>query len=497
MDLTPFKNMIQDRCGFSFDENREAALTRIILDRMPENSIKSDTEYLSFLCRNQDELQRLINLLTVNETYFFREPAHLKLFSERLVPELLRKRGNGVTLRILSAGCSTGEEPYSLGMELAEKYGEANQNLFSITGVDVDSEAIRIAKNGIFSRGSFRDFEDRLKKKYFEKADKNHYKLKRIIKDRVTFHNFNLLSDSYPNMLRNMDFIFYRNVSIYFEAKIQEKVFRKLFQIVNDGGYILLSSTETLSHDLSLLPLIEVDGMFLYKKGGRPNRCDTVKSTPDIKAQHFANASSKSNSELSQSPGSKYSSNRKSNVPAIQKDISDKISSHEELFDEALLLGKKKQYDNALKTLYELIEDDPSFTKAYLLQVSILINLNQLEKAERICLKIIEMDQFCREAYLLSGLIAKLRSDEEDALKKFKKALYIKPSCWVAHFYSAEIYRSCGEMEPAIREYGIVVKLFEKGEISDHGLTLFPFSFTQEQMIHLCRYNLSDMKRKE
>jgi len=157
MDLTPFKNMIQDRCGFSFDKNREATLTRIILDRMPENSIKSDTEYLSLLCRNQDELQRLINLLTVNETYFFREPAHLKLFSKSLAPELLRKRGNGVTLRILSAGCSTGEEPYSLGIELAERYGAASQNLFSITGVDVDTEAVRIAKNGIFGSGSFRN----------------------------------------------------------------------------------------------------------------------------------------------------------------------------------------------------------------------------------------------------------------------------------------------------------------------------------------------------
>ena len=78
--------MIQDRCGFSFDENRKAALTRVILDRMSENNIKSDTEYLSLLCRNYDELQLLINLLTVNETYFFRESAHIKLFSERLVP---------------------------------------------------------------------------------------------------------------------------------------------------------------------------------------------------------------------------------------------------------------------------------------------------------------------------------------------------------------------------------------------------------------------------
>ena len=196
MDLTPFKNMIQDRCGFSFDKNREATLTRIILDRMPENSIKFDTEYLSLLCRNQDELQRLINLLTVNETYFFREPAHLKLFSKSLAPELLRKRGKGVTLRILSAGCSTGEEPYSLGIELAERYGTASQNLFSITGVDVDTEAVRIAKNGIFGSGSFRNFEDRLKNKYFEKVNKNHYRLRRIIKDRVTFYNFNQKNSS-------------------------------------------------------------------------------------------------------------------------------------------------------------------------------------------------------------------------------------------------------------------------------------------------------------
>ncbi len=322
-----------------------------------------------------------------------------------------------------------------------------------------------------------------------------------ISEDKVIFHNFNLLNDFYPNMLRKMDFVFYHNVSIYFEAETQEKVFRKLSQIVNDGGYILLSSTETLSHDLSLLPLIELDGMFLYNKSSISGRCDTARRIPDIKAQRFAaDVLNSSVPDLNQGQSFKYSSNRKSNVPVIQnepviqKDTSYKINSRKELFYKALSLAREKKYDNALKMLYELIEEYPSFIKAYILQISILINLNQLEEAEKICLKIIDTDQFCREAYLLSGLIARLCSDEEDALKKFKKALYIKPSCWVAHFYLAEIYRSCGEPEPAIREYGIVIKLFEKGDVSDHGLTLFPFSFTQEQMIYLCQHNLSDMK---
>ncbi len=121
MDLTSFKELIRDKCGFLIDREKESNLIAGIQDRMLENDLDCHTEYYNYLFKNQKEFQCLIALLTVNETYFFREPNHYQLFVEKIIPELLIKRNQGTKINILSAGCSTGEEPDSLVMALMEK----------------------------------------------------------------------------------------------------------------------------------------------------------------------------------------------------------------------------------------------------------------------------------------------------------------------------------------------------------------------------------------
>ena len=95
---------------------------------------------------------------------------------------------------------------------------------------------------------------------------------------------------------------------------------------------------------------------------------------------------------------------------------------------------------------------------------------------------------------MLMGLSAYFRSDHEAALKRFREALYVNTSCWLAHFYLAEIYRSWGDAGTACREYGIVVKLLKKGDFPEHGLTYFPLSFSKDHILHMCSHNLSRLK---
>jgi len=130
MDLTPFRNLIRERTGLSFEDHQSAKFSRAIHEMVSKKGLESYAEYFELLLHNQNDFFDLINLLTINETFFFREPAHLRIFSERLIPELLQAKRSGMKVRILSAGCSTGEEPYSLAMALAEKYGMGIQNLF-------------------------------------------------------------------------------------------------------------------------------------------------------------------------------------------------------------------------------------------------------------------------------------------------------------------------------------------------------------------------------
>ena len=129
-----------------------------------------------------------------------------------------------------------------------------------------------------------------------------------------------------------------------------------------------------------------------------------------------------------------------------------------------------------------------------MLKAGILINLNLLEDAKSICLKSIGIDRWCLEGHLLLALIAKMQDDRKAALKRFKEAVYIQPSCWLAHFYLAEIYNSSRDLKNACREYEITIRQLAKGEIENHGLTFFQLSFSAEQILHLCRKNLSELK---
>jgi len=131
-----------------------------------------------------------------------------------------------------------------------------------------------------------------------------------------------------------------------------------------------------------------------------------------------------------------------------------------------------------------------------MLKAGILINMNRLEEAGIVCMQCLAQDQWNLESYLFLGLIAKMNNDLETALKRFREALYIQSACWLAHFYLAEIFVARQELSTACREYDLVIRVLEKGSDPDLGLTFFPLSFPLEQIVHLCRHNLSELRMR-
>ena len=168
----------------------------------------------------------------------------------------------------------------------------------------------------------------------------------------------------------------------------------------------------------------------------------------------------------------------------------------DEVYDEALALAKVKEYGKAMNLIDELLALDPSHVKACTLKANILVNLDRAEDALDLASRAVAMDQFCLEGYLLLGLIAKMKGDADDSIKQFKMALYVRPSCWLAHLYLGEIYHSRSEREKAGREYGIVRNLLEADGASDPGLSIFPMSMPAEQILHLCRHRLAQMHKE-
>jgi chemotaxis protein methyltransferase CheR len=505
MNLNPFKELIKERSGIIFDDARIATLENGVAMRMSEKNIKSDYGYLNCILHDKDEFNHLLDLLTINETYFFREQHHLNLLADRLIPEMLAenppsppfaKGGWGGfperRIKILSAGCSTGEEPYSILMSLMEKYGSGIENSVSIVGFDIDGNAIRKAQEGIFTSYSFRDMPRQLIEKYFEPLNNNLFKIEDIIRRSVKFMRFNLLNDDIPDELKGVDVIFYRNVSIYFDPAAQRKIFKKLSDLLNENGYLFVGSTETISHNIGVLSLIEMDGIFLFRKM-RDTKQDTRYMIHDKGKIQDTRCRIKT-TPPPQSPLANGES--KGGIMNRASCIVHHSPTEQSLFKKALSLAKDKKYEDAIKSIDAIIENDPGFIKAYMLKSGIFINLNLLEDAKKICLMGIEKDRWCLEGHLLLGLIAKMQRDDDNAIKSFKEALYIQSSCWPAHFYLAEIYRFRAENGAAIREYEIVSKLLKRQNVPDHGFTLFTLSFPVEQILHLCNYHLAELRKQ-
>ncbi len=483
MNIQPFQSLVKEKCGLCFEAEKVAVLNDGILARMTQCGLTKDAEYLACLRWDDDEFHSLVNLLTVNETYFFREPAHLDLLADKLLPEMLACKTPSEPVRILCAGCSTGEEPYSVMMRLFEKFGPGIRGLVSIVGVDIDSAALSRAEQGVYSGLSFRDFPEVLRDKYFEKLGGDRYRVQDFLRERISFRKLNLLSDQYPDLLCGLDAIFYRNVSIYFDSPTQLSIFNRLSGCLRERGWLFVSSTETLSHQQGVLALVELNGVFCFQKNGALDKGDGKKHVGREPAGREPEAVKRRDvrrdlSALRPAPAALPKQSRPKQAVT---------------FDDALSMARKKNYAESLKCLEQLLEQDPSLLKAYMLKAGVLINMKRLEEAEMVCNQGIARERWHLEGHLLLGLIAKLKNDHETALKRFKEAVYIQSSCWLGHFYLAEIQMARKETRQAIREYQIVTKLLDKGDLADHGLTFFPLAFPAEQIKHLCLFNLKKL----
>ncbi|OGU06528.1 MAG: hypothetical protein A2075_08245 [Geobacteraceae bacterium GWC2_58_44] len=497
--LAPLKELILQTCGFALEEGREQSLIEGLRTRMALRGIDSPHAYHGLLVRDSDELDSLVRLLTVNETYFFRELDHLNLVADGLLGEMVAGR-DGRAVRILSAGCSSGEEPYSIAMMLRERYGPESERLFAITGVDIDASVVACAREGVYGSGSFRGMDRGMLQRYFDPCGRGEFRIRDSIRRLVGFEVVNLLGSRYPEGMGSCDVIFYRNVSIYFPQEVQRKIFVKLAGLLNEGGYLVVGATETMHHDIGVLSLVQRDALFCYRKmpalafeerrGARRNQPVPGRPRPPAVPPRPAAAAPAA------LPGLPWSGSRPA---ARQPDPARQAPGYspretKALFDAALELACKGRSDQALGMLERIIGCDCSFPKACTLQGSLLLNAGRFQEAKAVCDGILSRDPLSLEAYLMLGVIARHQGEQEAALKRFREALYLDPACWLAHFYSAEMVLAQGDAKRARGGYGAALRILEKGSPREQGQAFFPLSFNAEQFMVICRHKLSVVK---
>ncbi|GAW67548.1 chemotaxis protein CheR [Geoanaerobacter pelophilus] len=264
------RDLIYHHCGLFFDEDSKYLLDRRLLQRVTLHNLSGFREYYQFLKydrKKEQEISDIMDLLTTNETYFFREAFQLRAFTDEIVPELAKLKQRDRTLRIWSAGCSTGEEPYTIAMLLLEM-GCFDGWRIDIVGSDISHRVVQHARKGVYGKASFRATEERYIKRFFTDAEGG-YRINDEVRELVTISQMNLFDQNRLALLGKMDVIFCRNVIIYFDETSKKKVIEAFYNTLRGGGYLLLGHSESLMNITTSFALKHLKNDMVYQKTDR------------------------------------------------------------------------------------------------------------------------------------------------------------------------------------------------------------------------------------
>jgi chemotaxis protein methyltransferase CheR len=228
------------------DESSRFVIERRLRPRLRARGAISFSDYIGAL--DAEEMEQMLDAVAIHETYFFRERRQLRAFSEQILPQI-EKRGRKI--RILSAGCSTGEEAYTIGMLLAER-GLFEADRAEVVASDLSRRVIEIGKRGVYGDSSFRTTNSFYRKKYFASTEANLWQASDSLREAIQFEQLNLINlDGRIEAVGgeedgNYDVIFCRNVLMYFDSDAVKKTLNSFYSLLNDGGYILLGHAEAL-----------------------------------------------------------------------------------------------------------------------------------------------------------------------------------------------------------------------------------------------------------
>jgi chemotaxis protein methyltransferase CheR len=252
-DFTQLRDFIYAQCGIYIPDNRRYLLENRLTNRLKTLNLKTLEEYLFYLKYDngrRQELPRLFEVITTNETSFFRNPPQLNVFQKSILPAILEKNKNAghKKLHIWSAGCSTGEEPYTLAIILQEVLGEELPHWnVRITANDLSDSVLGAARRGIYSDYSLRTTPKNIVTKYFmEEAGR--FKIHQALKSLVSFGQLNLNDRAQLRMVPRSDIIFCRNVIIYFDDAMKKRVISAFYDNLVPGGALFIGHSESLHH---------------------------------------------------------------------------------------------------------------------------------------------------------------------------------------------------------------------------------------------------------
>ena len=245
-----FRRLIKKHSGISFSRRNVATLQRKLSSRMNQLGLESYRAYHKHLLHDKDgglELRQLINIITIDQTAFFRHQRQFEHMANIVLPQIAAHKATK-KLRIWSAGCATGEEAYSIAMIVDDTLGGEEGWDIKILGTDIDTDALRLAYNGSYPNSDIEGIPTEYLKRYFTEAggkDKGLYLAKEQLKKNIVFRRLNFMSAEFP-FKSPVDIIFCRNVMIYFDSQFKKKLIKSFYHLLDTDGFLCLGASESL-----------------------------------------------------------------------------------------------------------------------------------------------------------------------------------------------------------------------------------------------------------
>lgn len=261
------RDVIHEYCGIYFQDSSKYLIQRRLAPRVETLGLRSYMEYYRHLRYHGDkrtELEEIVERVTTNETYFFREMYQLEALRDEILPALVQENSNPRRLRIWSAGCATGEEAYTIAMLILETGLFAGWDM-RVFGNDISRRVLQVARKGVFGRSSFRATDDRYQRRYFREID-GKYHVREEVRSLVSFGQVNLLDGDILPAIDDVDVVLCRNVLIYFDLEARKRAVATFYRKLSPGGWLLLGHSESLLNVSTEFELVHLKTAMVYRK---------------------------------------------------------------------------------------------------------------------------------------------------------------------------------------------------------------------------------------
>lgn len=469
-DLVRFGHIIEKRFGLHFPKKRRDELERGLRQAFAASTCQDLDEYYHLL---QDpragglELDRLINALTVGETYFFRDAGQFDALYNHVLPQIVERRRPVRTLRLWSAGCASGEEPYSLAIMLRELLPDVDEWSITILGSDINAEALDRARKATYGEWAFREERARRWRPRYFRRQGDRWLLASEVQRMVTFNNMNLAGGDYPAFETNttlMDVILCRNVTIYFGPEATRRVVAQLHDALVDGGWLVVGHAEPSPTTHQSFQAHPFPHAMLYQRTGQAARTTAAPRAPTfnppiVRPSPTGSLGARPNHERVRSPAAAADPEPRPEQDSIILDKHPSVT-----VDPIVQARELLEYgysERARDLLLPLVPSLPEPSLACTLLGQALANLGQWADAEHWCRRAVEQDRLALEAYYTLALVLQHQGRIDEAINAMKKVVYIDRRYVLGHFGLADLYRSRRDWAPAQKALDNARRLLE------------------------------------